>query len=100
MSLENQLKSKIEQELSPEFLEIENESHKHRSGSATSHFRLIIVSSKFEGLRLIARQRKVNTLLADELANEIHALAQHTFTPQEWAQRGENAARSPACSGG
>lgn len=99
MSLENIIEDKINTELSPEYFEIENESHKHRSGSATSHFRLVIVSDAFTGTRLIARHRKVNTLLADELANEIHALALHTFTPEEWQERNKVAAKSPACSG-
>ena len=100
MSVEDQIKLKIEKALVPELLEVENESHKHSGGSDTSHFRLVVVSPAFEGLRLIARHRKINTLLADELANEVHALALHTFTPAEWKKRGEDAARSPACSGG
>jgi len=42
----------------------------------------------------------VNALLADELANDIHALALHTFTRDEWQKRGENANQSPNCAGG
>ena len=81
-------------------LEIENESHKHSGESTTSHFRVVIVSDAFEGYRLIARHRKINTLLASELANEIHALALHTFTTEEWAKKGGNTTQSPACAGG
>ena len=91
------IEEKINTELSPQYLELENESHKHRSGTGASHFRLVIVSQAFSGLRLIARHRKVNTLLAQELATEVHALALHTFTPEEWLERGEKASRSPAC---
>ncbi len=97
MPIAQLIEDKINTEFSPQHLEVENESHKHRSGTGASHFRLVIVSQVFEGLRLIARHRKVNTLLADELATEVHALALHTFTPQEWSERGEKATRSPAC---
>jgi len=100
MTVENTLHTKLHAEFSPLFLEIENESHNHSGGSDTSHFRVVLVTEAFEGLRLIARHRKINTLLADELANEIHALALHTFTPQEWEAKGHAAAQSPACAGG
>lgn len=100
MSIENQIELKINSELTPQLLEIENESHKHSGNSNTSHFRLVIVASAFDGLRLIARHRKVNAILAQELANEIHALALHTFTPQEWQDRGQSSTKSPACAGG
>jgi BolA protein len=100
MTIEEQIVTKIEAGLTPTFFEIENESHKHSGPSTTSHFRLVIVSTAFEGTRLIARHRKVNALLADELANDIHALALHTFTKDEWQKRGENANQSPNCAGG
>ncbi len=97
MPIAKLIENKINAEFLPQYLELENESHKHRSGTGTSHFRLVIVSQEFEGLRLIGRHRKVNTLLSEELATEVHALALHTFTPKEWAERGEKASRSPAC---
>jgi len=100
MTVEETLHSKLTNEFSPQLLEIENESHKHSSGNDTSHFRVVIVTEAFEGLRLIARHRKINTLLASELANVIHALALHTFTPEEWAKKGGAANKSPACAGG
>jgi BolA protein len=100
MTVENTLHTKLENEFTPVHLEIENESHKHGGDSTTSHFRVVIVTSDFEGTRLIGRHRKINTLLATELANEIHALALHTFTPEEWAKKGESATKSPACAGG
>lgn len=99
MTVEETLQTKLQTEFTPTLLEIENESHKHSGSSTTSHFRVVIVSDAFEGSRLIARHRKINTLLASELANEIHALALHTFTNDEWAKKGENAAKSPACAG-
>jgi BolA protein len=100
MTIENTLQTKLQSEFSPLFLEIENESHNHGGSSTTSHFRVVIVTEAFEGLRLIGRHRKINALLAHELANEIHALALHTFTPKEWEEKGQTATLSPACAGG
>lgn len=100
MSVEKTIHSKLTTEFSPTFLEIENESHKHGGSSTTSHFRVVLVTENFEGLRLIARHRKINTVLAHELANEIHALALHTFTPAEWTEKEGNTTKSPDCAGG
>lgn len=96
--IQAQITAKLTDAFSPQVLEVENESHKHRSDhGAESHFRVVLVSQAFEGLRLIARHRAINELLAYELANDIHALALHTFTPEEWEKKGQQANRSPAC---
>ncbi|MFO6421972.1 BolA family protein [Motilimonas sp. KMU-193] len=96
--IQEQITQKLQTAFTPELIEVENESHKHRSDhGAESHFRVVLVSAAFEGMRLIARHRAVNELLADELANQIHALALHTFTPAEWQAKGQQANRSPAC---
>ena len=42
----------------------------------------------------------VNEALADELAGPVHALAIHTYTPEEWRQRFGEAPMSPPCLGG
>lgn len=97
--LEQQISDKISVFFQPSYFEIENESHKHRSGTGASHFRLVIVSELFEGKRLLTRHRDVNTLLAKELASVVHALALHTFTPTEWQERGKQAISSPNCGG-
>jgi len=47
---------------------------------------------------LVARHRMVNEILAEDL-QRIHALALHTYTPEEWAERGQ-APQSPPCQGG
>lgn len=81
-------------------LELENESHKHSGPATDSHFKLVLVTDVFTGLRLVQRHQKVYALLADELAGPVHALALHTFTPEEWQARGAQAAASPNCRGG
>ncbi len=65
-----------------------------------SHFNVTIVSCAFEGKMLVARHRMVNEILADELVGEIHALALHTMTPDEWFEKGGRVPDSPDCLGG
>ena len=100
MSVQTLIQSKIETALQPSVLEVDNESHMHSGPAAESHFRLVIVSENFAGKNLLARHRLVNKLLAEELSGSVHALAMHTFTAEEWLQRGESAQASPACRGG
>jgi len=54
------------------------------------------VSHYFSDLRLIDRHRFINQLFKEELGH-IHALAMHTYTPDEWAMKG-GAPASPQCS--
>ncbi|WP_116473765.1 BolA family protein [Zobellella maritima] len=100
MSIQTTIEQKVSEAFSPEHMEVINESYMHRvaPGSET-HFKLLVVSSQFEGQRLLARHRAVNQLLADELAGGVHALALHTLTPAEWQARG-GVPQSPACRGG
>ncbi|MGO1792783.1 MAG: transcriptional regulator BolA [Oceanisphaera sp.] len=100
MSIAEQIEQKIQTALQPVHLEVINESYMHRvlPGSET-HFKLVVVSERFDGLRLLARHRKLNTLLADELAGGVHALALHTFTPAQWQARQAEVQDSPACRG-
>ncbi len=84
----DRLKSKLDQALAPRLLEILDDSAKHSGHSGAreggeSHFSVTIVSSRFEGLNRVQRQRLVNTVLAEELAGPVHALAMRTLTPAE-----------------
>jgi|TARA_B110001454_G_scaffold67508_1_gene65745 BolA protein len=100
MTMEQTIRNKIEQNLAPGTLEILNESHMHSGPAANSHFKLTVVSSAFEGKRPVARHQLVYKVLADELAGEVHALALHVFTPEEWMQAGGAIEPSPKCKGG
>ena len=99
MSIQSVIESKVQAALAPVHLEVINESYMHRvaPGSET-HFKLVVVSEQFDGQRLLARHRALNTLLADELSGGVHALALHTLTPAEWQAR-EGVLDSPACRG-
>ena len=100
MSIEKSIVSKIEEGIAPEYLDVKNESDGHNvaPGSET-HFKLTIVSESFIGRSQVQRHQKVYQLLADELAGGVHALALHTYSPQEW-QSLERVPDSPNCLGG
>jgi len=83
--------------LSPEYLDLTDESHMHSRGLET-HYKAVIVSDVFQGQRPLPRHQKVYRTLG-ALMGEIHALALHTYTPEEWAQAG-TAPDSPRCRGG
>lgn len=48
-----------------------------------SHFEAVIVSTAFEGKRLIARHQLVYAALGERMKSEIHALSMRTLTPAE-----------------
>lgn len=83
--------------LQPEYLEVLDESHMHSRGQET-HYKAVIVSPLFAGLNAVRRHQKVYATLG-ELMQRFHALALHTFTPEEWAAQGV-APDSPTCRGG
>lgn len=101
MSTQQTIQQKLEGELSNIHLDIQNESHLHNVAEGSeSHFRVVMVSNDFVGMNLLTRHRTINKILKNELSNSIHALALHTFTPEEWKQRSEQAPDSPECRGG
>jgi len=83
--------------LQPEYLEVQDESHMHSRGQET-HYKAVVVSEHFAGLNSVKRHQKVYGTLG-ELMGQFHALALHTYTPEEWAARGQ-APDSPTCRGG
>ncbi|CAH0526721.1 transcriptional regulator BolA [Vibrio hippocampi] len=99
--IQNVIEEKLHLALSPTFLDVRNESYMHNvPAGSESHFKVVVVSEKFENTRLIARHRQVNSALAEELAGAVHALAIHTYTPQEWTEQNQLAPNSPNCAGG
>jgi BolA protein len=88
MSLQVQIRMKLERAFRPERLEITNESALHAGhhgspGTGESHFRVSIVSASFAGKSRIARHRLVNETLAEELRGGVHALAITALAPGE-----------------
>ncbi|HBS33822.1 MAG TPA: BolA family transcriptional regulator [Parvularcula sp.] len=89
MNVADTMRRKLVAALSPRRLVIKDESHLHaghagaRAGGE-SHFRVLVVSTAFEGRSQVERQRAVNAALKDELAGPVHALAMRTLTPSEF----------------
>lgn len=87
------IREKLTAGLSPARLEIEDDSgrhagHHHEGGvdgraGGESHFNLLVVSTVFEGLSRVQRQRTINALLREELAGPVHALSIRALTPDE-----------------
>ncbi len=73
--------------LDPAQLEIHDESHLHVGHAGAQggarHFRVRIVSNRFEGLRTLARHRLVYDCVRDLMPHPIHALAITAATTSE-----------------
>lgn len=101
MQMQQQIENKLREAFAPLHLEVQDESHMHNvPDGAQSHFRVVLVSDAFDGKPLVQRHRAVNTTLQQELAGQVHALALHTMTPEEWFAKGGAAPESPPCLGG
>jgi BolA protein len=75
------IKAKIElllnQAFKPEYLQVEDESHKHAGHAGASqggHYQITIVSKVFEGKKLLDSHRMIYKAL-EPLKSSIHALA-------------------------
>lgn len=88
MAMRDTIEAKLTAALAPTQIEVIDESHQHhghagwREGGET-HFRVRLVSSAFSGLSRVDRHRRVNAILAEELAGRVHALAMETRAPGE-----------------
>ncbi len=100
MSIQVVIEQKLAGEFDTDYLSVENESHMHSvAPGSESHFKVTIVSDAFKDQMLIKRHRMVNKTLEQEL-QQIHALALHTLTPEEWQVRQGTVVDSPNCQGG
>ena len=99
MIIQNKISQLLNEAFSPEHLELLNESYMHGVPEGSeSHFKAVIISDVFVDKRLVQRHQLVYQAMGDVM-QEIHALALHTFTLDEWKTRGE-AEASPKCLGG
>lgn|SRR5690554_1543551 len=98
--VEQQIRSKLISELSPVHLEVVNESHQHAvPPGSESHFKVVLVSDAFIGKRQVQRHQMIYGVLAQELSGGVHALALHTYSPDEWSGP-TSIPDSPQCLGG
>ena len=92
MSVKEQIIAKLTAGLTPQSLDVTDDSAKHAGHQfhpggveprGETHFTVKVVSADFTGKNRLARHRLVNTLLAEELADRVHALAIEARAPGE-----------------
>ncbi len=73
--------------LAPLECEVADDSHLHagHAGAASGggHYRVRVVSTRFEGVNKVARHRLVYDCLREMMQKDIHALAMTLLTPSE-----------------
>ena len=79
MALETEIREALGS-LSPEHLEVINESAKHAGhagddGSGESHWRVVITAASLQDKSRIARHRAIHDALGKDIIGRIHALA-------------------------
>ncbi len=87
-TMAERIRRKLEAELAPQRLEITDDSERHRGHGGyreggETHFRVEVVAERFRDMNRVARQREIYRILADELAERVHALQIAARTPEE-----------------
>ncbi len=81
------IRARLAAALSPEQLEVADESHRHVGHAGArdgrGHFRVRVVSAAFRGQSPLARHRAVFAALGDLMQTDIHALAIDARSPEE-----------------
>ena len=88
MSVRERIEAKLTEAFQPEALEVRDDSERHRGHGGwreggETHFHVTMTASAFAGEGRVARQRAVNRVLADELADRVHALGLTLKAPGE-----------------
>jgi stress-induced morphogen len=98
--VQTRILAKLTDEFSPVYVDVINESHMHSvPPDSETHFKVVLASPQFAGKRQVQRHQAIYACLADELHSGVHALALHTFSPEEW-QLSDSFPASPQCLGG
>jgi len=89
------IRTKLQEGLTPSFLEVVDESHKHAGhahavtrpgtahGEGGTHFQVKVIADAFTGKSRVDRHRTINKLLTAELAETVHALSIDAKAPGE-----------------
>lgn len=80
--------TKLQDNVSPEHLEVIDESAQHAGHAGASpqgetHFKVKISSQSFSGKSRLERQRMVYAILKEELDGPVHALALEVSSPDD-----------------
>jgi BolA protein len=83
----DRIRERLQAALSPRELELGDDSSLHAghpgAASGGGHYRVRIVSDRFEGAKLVTRHRLVYDSVHDMMHSEIHALAITALAPSE-----------------
>jgi len=86
------IRTRLESDLDAVHIQIEDDSALHAghlgAQGGGGHYRVLVVSPRFEGLSRVAAQRLVYQALGELMTSEIHALEMRTLTPDQWSQSG------------
>jgi len=91
-AVKDRIRAALSSALAPTFLDVIDDSHRHADhfvhpGGAghqgETHFTVKIVSEAFKGKSRVERHRRINELLAKEIAGGVHALAIQAKAPGE-----------------
>jgi stress-induced morphogen len=63
----------------------------HDDEDEDDHYAAVVVSPAFEGEPLVAQHRRVYDALDEHMTTDIHAMEMQTYTPSEYADRGDGA---------
>lgn len=95
------IKALLDKAFEIDYMLLENESHMHSvPENSETHFKLVLVSSDFEGKRKVARHQAVYAEVSSLMNEGLHALALHLYTPNEWHEQSDKSLQSPNCLGG
>ena len=88
-SLRNKLQVVLSTEFNPEYLEIRDDTDKHKNHmniqhSKETHFTVFIVSQFFQSMNRIERHRRIMLPFEEVFKNQLHALSIKAFTPEEY----------------
>ena len=88
MAVKDTIMEKFTKAFAPQSLAVIDESDRHAGHAGhrpegETHFRVAIVAEAFRGKTRLERHRMINTALADELTDGVHALAIHASAPGE-----------------
>ena len=69
-------------------VEIQDDSQRHAGHPGAvaggGHFRVVVVSERFQDLSMVAAQRLVYEALGELMITDIHARQMRTLTPKQW----------------
>lgn len=101
MSRKEELENILKTNFKCEYLEVLNESHRHSVPvNSETHFKVTIVTGDFTGKSKVGRHQSIYALTRHLMDQGLHALALHTYLPEEWQELNTVSPESPNCMGG